>query len=171
VGVALLVFLPVNGLALASRVFDPHNGVRQPFGLAGFAWLRAHAPKDAVLLVQHGDWESAGLAERDQYFSYGHPAAQLGYDRAEIDARSALEARLFATGHLAPEDRARLAALRRPVYVVWVDFADPRFRLTPGTMARAIAPAGPRPAFDADLPVVFRSPEIEVRSVPLPSPE
>lgn len=166
IALAALLFLPVNGFALASRALDPHNGARQPFALAGFAWIREHTPKDAVLLVQKGDWESAGFGERDQYFSLGHPALQLGYDLGEIEARSELSDRLFSTGRLLSPDRERLAALERPVYIVWVDFRSPRWNLTLGALARVLAPAGPKPAFDSDLPVVFRSPEIEVRAVP-----
>jgi hypothetical protein len=169
VALALLLFVPVNGLALMSRIADPHNAARQPFGLAGFAYLREHTPADAVLLVQLGDWESMGFGQRDQYFSLGHGAEQLGYDLAEIKARSALEEHLFRTGTLQPDDVARLARLHRPVYIVWADFRDPLWQHTPGTFARFQAPAGPKPAFDPAFPVVFRSPELEVRAVPLPS--
>jgi len=171
IAIALLLFAPVNGLALASRALDPHNLAEMPFELPGFAWLRTQAPGDAVLLVQEGDWESSGFGERDQYYSLGHPAAQLGYDQKEIAARAALTQRLFTTGGLSGEDRARLAALHRPVFAVWVDFKEPMWRWTPGTMARALAPAGPKPSFDPGLPIVFASPELEVRRVPLsPTP-
>ena len=166
---ALALFLPVNGLALASRAFDPHNTATLPFDLPGFAWVRSETPKDAVLLVQPGDWESAGFGERDQYYSLGHPAIQLGYDQAEIAARDELTRRLFTTGRLTDEDRARLAALHRPVFAVWADFRDPMWRWTPGTIARGIAPPGPKPAFDPAFPVVFESRELEVRSIPLPA--
>ncbi len=166
---ALLLFLPVNGLVFASRALDPHAAARMPWGLAGFEFLRARTPKDAVLVVQPGDWESAGFGDRDQYWSLGHPAEQLGYDEHEIAARADLSRRLFTTGRLTPDDRARLAALRRPVYVVWADFRDSTWRWTPGTFARRFAPAGPKPAFDPALPVVFASPELEVRAVPPPA--
>jgi len=164
---AALLFVPVNGLVFASRIADPHNAARMPFDLPGFNFLREHTPGDAVLLVQRGDWESAGFAERDQYFSYGHPSAQLGYDLAEIAARDDLERRLCATGHLTGADRARLAALKRPVYIVWADFRDPMWRLTPGALARMQAPAGAKPPFDPAFPVRFTSRELEVREVPL----
>jgi len=166
---ALLLFLPVNGLVFVSRIADPHNSARMPFDLPGFRFLREETPRDAVLLVQLGDWESAGFGERDQYFSYGHAAAQLGYDQAEIAARTDLEQRLFTTGRLTDADRARLQRLGRPVYVVWADFRDPMWRWTPGTMARLAAPAGPKPPFDPAFPVVFESRELEVRRIPLPA--
>lgn len=168
IALALLLFVPVNGLALASRVVDPHNSARMPFDLPGFVYLREKTPKDAVLLVQLGDWESAGFGERDQYTSRGHPAVQFGYDEKEIEAREDLERRLFATGRLESRDFARLAGLGRPVYVVWADFRQPMWARTPGTIARAQAPASPRPAFDPSLPLLFTSPELEVRRVPLP---
>jgi hypothetical protein len=164
---AILLFVPVNGLALASRVADPHNAARMPFDLPGFQYLRESTPRDAVLLVQLGDWESSGLAERDQYFSYGHPAAQLGYGRDEIAARADLEHRLFTTGRLTDADRARLRALGRPVYIVWADFRDPMWRWTLGVLARLQAPAGAKPPFDPAFPVRFTSRELEVREVPL----
>ncbi|MEP7027703.1 MAG: hypothetical protein ABI960_03830 [Candidatus Eisenbacteria bacterium] len=162
VAIALLLFAPVNGLMIASRIADAHNGARQPFGLEGFRWIREHTPADAVLIVQAGDWESSGFADRDQYYSLGHAAIQLGYDLEEIHARADLTARLFATGQLNEADRLRLLALHRPVYVVWANFRDPMWRYTPGALARAVAPPGPRPAFDPAFQVVFRSPEIEV---------
>jgi len=165
---ALLLFVPVNGLALASRALDPHNAARIPFELAGFRWLRNETPANAVLLVQAGDWESAGIAERDQFWSEGHPAVQLGYDLREIEARKDLVHRFFATGRLNDADFARLAALHRPVHAVWADFHAPLWRWTPGTIARGIAPPGPKPAFDPALPVVFESPELEIRRIPLP---
>jgi hypothetical protein len=164
---AVLLFLPVNGLVFASRMADPHNAARMPFDLPGFKFLREQTPRDAVLLVQRGDWESSGFAERDQYFSYGHPAVQLGYDLDEIAARDDLERRLFATGRLTDADRTRLAALGRPVYLVWADFRDPMWRWTPGVLARFQAPAGAKPPFDPGLPVRFTSRALEVREVPL----
>jgi hypothetical protein len=167
---ALLLFAPVNGLALASAALDPHNGAPVPFDLPGFAWLRAHTPEDAVLLVQPGDWESSGFAERDQYWSVGHAAEQLGYDEREIAARAELARRFFATGRLSDADVARLARLGRPVYAVWADFRDPMWRWTPGKIAREFAPAGPKPPFDPALPVVFSSRELEVRRIPLAAP-
>jgi hypothetical protein len=166
--IALLCFVPVNGLALASRALDPHNAAAVPWDLPGFAWLREQAPKDAVLLVQPGDWESMGFGQRDQYYSEGHPTVQLGYDLHEYEARKELATRFFATGHLVDADRARLARLGRPVYAVWADFRAPLWRWTPGTIARGIAPPGPKPAFDPALPVVFTSPELEIRRIPLP---
>src|SRR5262249_53748117 len=126
-------------------------------------------PKNAVLLVQGGDWESAGFGERDQYWSFGHAAVQLGYDEKEIDARKDLATRFFSTGTLTSADRVRLAALHRPVFAVWEDFRAPLWRWTPGTIARGLVPAGPKPLFDPSLPVVFTSPEIEIRAVPLPT--
>lgn len=169
IAIALLLFVPVNGLALVSRIADPHNRAQQPFGLAGFAYLRERTQLDAVLLVQLGDWESSGFGKRDQYYSLGSGATQLGYDLNEIAARAELEEHLFRAGTLRPEDRARLAGLHRPVYIVWADFRDPMWRYTPGTIARREAPPGPKPTFDPGLPVVFDSPELEVRAVPLPS--
>jgi hypothetical protein len=46
-----------------------------PFDLPGFARPRTQTPRNAVLLVQEGDWESMGFGERDQYYSLGHPAS------------------------------------------------------------------------------------------------
>jgi Domain of unknown function (DUF6798) len=167
---AVLIFLPVNGLVFASRVADPHNHVRQPWGREVYGWIRSHTPRDAVLVTPRGDWETAQFTGRDQYFSVGHASAQLGYDLREIEARSGLVARLFASGSLSTSDRERLRALRRPVYVVWTDFRDSLWLTTPGALARHELPLGPRPAFDPSLPLLFAANGQEVRGIEWENP-
>ena len=168
--IALLLFLPVNGLVFATRAADPHNHIRQPWDRATYAWLRAHTPANAVMLTPAADWETAQFAGRDQYFSLGHANVQLAYDLAEIAARSDLVDRLFRTGTLSAGDRARLGALGRPVYIVWTDFREPLWLTTPGTIARAGVALASRPAFDASLPLLFEADGQEVRALGPPIP-
>jgi len=168
VGLTLAMFLPVNGLMFASRIVDRHSGLTQPWNRPAYSWLRVHTPSDAVLLTPAGDWESGQFAQRDQYFSRGHPSAQFGYDRTEIAARAGLVERVFSSGHLAEADRARLAALHRPVYLVWTDFRAPVWQTTPGEAARDGLQLGPRPEFDVSVPLLFTGGEQEVRAVQLP---
>lgn len=69
IAIVVLFFVPVTGLALASRVFDPHAGVRQPWDMPGLVWMRAHLPADAVVLVPYGDPVTSNFTGRDQYTS------------------------------------------------------------------------------------------------------
>jgi len=153
----LLLFLPVNGLVLATRIADPHNHVRQPWDRTVYTWLKAHTPANSVLLTPAADWETAQFAGRDQYYSLGHPTVQLGYDLAEIHARAALVDRLFATGTMTTADRARLAALHRPVYIVWTDFREPQWLTTPAALARKGLTLGDQPQFDPSFQPLFRA--------------
>ncbi len=151
--VLLLLFLPVNGLALLSRAVDPHTAGRQPWNEAGYVWARANLPRDAVLVTPLGDWDTGGFVERDQYYTLDHAALQLGYPFEEIRARRKILLRVFAGEPLAGEDRRRLEALGRPVYALWTDFTDPRWAWTPGEGARGketFVPAPPGPALYAD---------------------
>jgi hypothetical protein len=163
--IALLLFLPVNGLMFASRIADPQNHVRQPWDRTTYTWLKGNSPANAVLLTPAADWETAQFVGRDQYYSHGHPSVQLGYDLGEIAARSALVDRVFRTGTLSAEDRARLLALGRPVYIVWTDFREPLWRTTPGAITRNSVILGTRPAFDASLPLLFEADGQEVRAL------
>jgi len=166
VALAAALFVPVNGLVFASRLADPHARVRQPWDRPVYAWLRAHTPRDAVLVTPAGDWETAQFAERDQYYSLGHATVQLGYPLAEITARAALVDHLFSRGTLTPAERARLSALGQPVYVVWTDFRSPVWQTTPGAIARAGLTLGPPPAFDPSLPLLFADDGQEVHGLP-----
>jgi hypothetical protein len=151
--VLLLLFLPVNGLALGSRALDPHTRGRQPWNEPGYVWARAHLPKDAVLVTPPGDWDTGGFAERDQYYTLDHAALQLGYPFEEIDARRRILLRVFSGQALEEADQRRLEALGRPVYAFWTDFADPRWAWTPGEGARVretFVPPPPGAALYAD---------------------
>lgn len=143
-----VLFVPVNALSLASRVADPATRERQPWNQPGIAWMRANLPRDAVLVVPNGDWDTGNLVGRDQYMSMVSLVTQLGYPVAEIEARRALCERFFAAESLDTADHARLAALGRPVYAVWTDFTGHEWRWTPGESYRhgAAMPARPRPS-------------------------
>jgi len=153
----LALFLPVNGLALSSRALDPQAGVRQPWQLPAYRWMRARLPANAVLLTPNGEWDSGNFTGRDQYFAIDRLAVQLGYPAAEISARRALVDRLFLEGRLEPADRERLARLGRPVYAVWTDLSDSMWTRTPGAFSRAPLPVSHRPPWGDTLPVVYES--------------
>jgi hypothetical protein len=142
----VLLFLPVNGLALASRVTDPRVSSRQPWDWPDFLWLRRTLPEDAVLLVPPRDIDLGVFAQRDQYDGIAGDAQLRGYAEAEIGARQALVAQVFAEGTLSEAQRRRLAALGRPVYAVWIEGSDPMWRDMPGQWSRESAPPAPLPA-------------------------
>jgi hypothetical protein len=132
---ALALFLPVNGLALASRAFDPHFAVRQPWARDEFVWMRSRLPADAVLLTPPRDVDIAVFAQRDQFYGLDADALLRGYPTAEMAARRQLVAHFFASDSLAPAEVAALRELHRPVYAVRTGYAAAFWRTTPGAWA------------------------------------
>lgn len=156
----LLLFVPVNGLALASHVFDPHARVRQPWDLPAFVWMRAHLPADAVVVVPYGDTGTGNLVGRDQYMSWDELGRILGYPPGELSARRAASEHLFMRDSLDADGEARLRALGRPVYAVWSRFDDPRLdamRLTFWPAPGEQRLPGRRPHWEGRYPIVFSS--------------
>jgi hypothetical protein len=151
--IALLLFGPVNALALASRVADPAASHVQPWTTDGHAWMRERLPADAVLLTPPGDFDICVFANRDQYLGPREDAMLRGYPREEIERRRDLLGRLFAGQVLTDEDRAQLAELGRPVYVVWPNPGAAWAPWTPGAFSRMHGLAFPPPASIMDVAI------------------
>ena len=128
----VLLFAPVNGLALLARLADPGVTIRQPWQRADFRWMRAELPADAVLLVPPRDIDIGVFAQRGQYYGIDSDAQLRGYAPEDLAARRGLIERVFSKGVLSVEDARRLADLGRPVYAVWTDHAADFWRRTPG---------------------------------------
>jgi hypothetical protein len=172
IAILVLIFVPVTGLALASRVFDPHAVVRQPWDMPGLVWMRAHLPADAVLVVPYGDPVTPNFVGRDQYTSEEQLGQQLGYPMLEITARHALCDRFFERDSLTPGDASRLRALGRPVYAVWTRFADPRLAVTRRTVSAGLAGLvvpDRRPHWEGRYPIVYAS-ETHIVAELVPAP-
>jgi hypothetical protein len=166
------IFLPVNGFALAGRVWDPLSSARQPWDMPGLVWMRANLPANSVLIVPYGDPVTGNYVGRDQYIMDEPLGLQLGYPAREIGERRELVERFFASDSLTAGEAGRLRSLGRPVYAVWTRFADSRLAVTPRTIRLSllgVTPTARRPRWEGRYPVVYAS-ESHVVAELLPGP-
>jgi hypothetical protein len=150
---ALALLLPVNGLALTSRLADVRNQWRQPWDDPALARARELLPAEALLVVPPGDIDTPVFLERDTWDIDKADGSVRGYPAGELAARHALVDTLFRTGRLDSTLARRLRAIGRPVYAVWPDQTGPPWqRRTPGSVLRRFTAAGVRPPWAPGLP-------------------
>ena len=112
---------------------------------AAYAWAREHTPPDAVFIDENDVVRVPVQASRDLYWGNEGYAFNWGYDPAEMLARRRLRDAVFSPGGPSAEDRLRLQALGRPVFVIYRtridEFTDDaeRFLARPGFRGRFTA--------------------------------
>ncbi|HVP31938.1 MAG TPA: hypothetical protein VMW35_22550 [Myxococcota bacterium] len=160
------VFAPVLALVLACYLgrpavplaFDGRELVRLPAhsDLSRlYAWIRAETPHDAVLVIDPGPPVRAFAGNTAELPAFTRRVLYTERERhylvepyADAAQRYRVAMALASGEALAPEDRAALAALERPIFLVVPDLAD-RERL-----ARIASRLGP-PVFRAGDATVF----------------
>lgn len=161
----ILLFVPVNGFALMSRITDPHAAAKQPWHLPAHVWMRRRLPRGAVLLTPPGDMNISVFARRAQYYGDAALGQLRGYPIDELHARRRLLERLYRRGDIDPAGFERLERLDRPVYAVWLDSASPIWNVVPGSRPSITYEAGRAPPWGDRLPTVFESTHYTVSAV------
>jgi hypothetical protein len=144
-------------VTLVGYVSDPsgrtHPALHPTAGEAALdRWIRTHTEPDAVFVDQGGTDRVMVLGERRLWAGTTAGPEKAAFPAAELAMRRAVADDLYGGGTQLAADAARLAALGRPVYVLY------RASLTPGRMPwRALeADARFHVAYDADTLRVYR---------------
>jgi hypothetical protein len=112
---------------------------------AAYAWIQRHTPPDAVIIEENDIVRVPVLASRDLYWGGEAYALNWAYDPDEMRDRRLLRDAVFSEESMDDEDRLRLRALGRPVFVVYRtkehEFTDDaeRFLARPGFRGRFTA--------------------------------
>jgi hypothetical protein len=137
--------LPLHMLYFHHAVRDASVDEETPGQQAAYAWIRTHTPPDAVFIDESDRVRIPVRASRDLYWGTEVYAFNWGYDPEEMRARRLLRDAVYSIDGLSDDDRLRLEALGRPVYVIYQtkldEFTDDgeRFLSRPGFKGRFTA--------------------------------
>jgi len=120
----LAALLAVAALAVPLLIWTGFARERNPrvapAVTAACRWLRTQTAPDALVIEPLRRRFVLNRAARDMWVGDRTFVRECGYDRERLFARADAVDRLYATGALADEMRARLAAANRPVYLLYL---------------------------------------------------
>ncbi|HEX5131973.1 MAG TPA: hypothetical protein VFX92_05760, partial [Candidatus Krumholzibacteria bacterium] len=147
-GAMLLVVsatLPLHALYYHHAVRDPSVFTRATGERAAYDWIAQHTPANAVFIDENDTVDVPVFASRDLYWGTKGYAHNWGYDPEEMVTRERLRDAVYSPEGMDAQDRLRLRALGRPVFVIYRtrldEFTDDaeRFLAFPGFVGRFTA--------------------------------
>jgi len=121
--VALVLVLastvPLNAIYFYQVARDPSTFPLTDDERAAYAWIARATPRDAIFIEEDDIVRIPVLAGRDQYWGTEAYALNWGYPGDEIRRRREIRDAVFARDGITEAYAQELAALGRPVYVVY----------------------------------------------------